>query len=210
MSVLGLSAPRAQASQGIAEVLKTEKVLAGVLLRDGIISPDEIEIVEYGLENLGSSMLGMLITLAIGFCFDYLFESFLLWLLIFPLRKNAGGFHARTKGRCLLFSTAMLLVSIICFVQIEWPVTGHILIVAISTVVIFTMAPVENNNKHLDQAEQKVYRKRTRMILTLECMLFIFALVLDLKELVVVITIDFFIVSVSLLAGRIKLQMHVK
>lgn len=180
-----------------------------MLLRDGVISPDEVEIVEYGLENLGSSMLGMLITLAIGFCFDFLFGSFLLWLLIFPLRKNAGGFHARTKGRCLLFSTVMLLVSIICFVQRGWPVVGYILIVAISAVVIFIMAPVENNSKHLDQTEQKVYRKRTRMILTLECMLFIFALVLDLKELVVAITIDFFIVSISLLAGKIKLQLQV-
>ncbi len=86
---------------------------------------------------------------------------------------------------------------------------GYILIVAISAVVIFIMAPVENNSKHLDQTEQKVYRKRTRMILTLECMLFIFALVLDLKELVVAITIDFFIVSISLLAGKIKLQLQV-
>lgn len=207
MSVLGLSAPRAQASQGIAEVLKTEKVLAGMLLRDGIISPDEVEIVEYGLENLGSSMLGLLITLVIGFCCDFLFESFLLWLLILPLRKNAGGFHAGTKGRCLLFSTAILLVSIICFGQRGWPVISYILIVVISVVVIFIMAPVENNNKHLDQTEQKVYRKRTRIVLLLECILFIFALVFNLKKLIVVLTIDFFIVSISLFSGRIKLQM---
>lgn len=53
-----------------------------MLLRDGIISPDDVEIVEYGLENLGSSMLGMLITLLIGYCFDFLLGSFLLWLLI--------------------------------------------------------------------------------------------------------------------------------
>lgn len=181
-----------------------------MLLRDGVISPDEVEIVEYGLENLRSSMLGMLITLVIGFCFDFLIGSFLLWLLIFPLRKNAGGFHANTKGRCLLFSTTILLVSIICFVQRGWPVEGYVLIVTISAAVIFIIAPVENNSKRLDQTEQKVYRKRTRIILTLECMLFIFALVLDLKELVVVITIDFFIVGVSLLAGKIKLQMHDK
>lgn len=82
------------------------------------------------------------------------------------------------------------------------------MIMAISAVVIFIMVPVENNNKHLDQTEQKVYRRRTRMILTLECMLFIFALVLNLKELAVVVAIDFFIVSVSLLAGRIKLQLQ--
>ena len=86
--------------------MRAEKVLAGKLLRDGGISTEEVEIVEYGLENLGSSLIGMSITLIIGYCFDFLLGSFLLWLLIFPLRKNAGGFHAETKGRYLPFSSA--------------------------------------------------------------------------------------------------------
>lgn len=188
--------------------MRAEKVLAGMLLRDGIISTDEVEIVEYGLENLGSSLLGMLITLMIGLCFDFLLGSFLLWLLIFPLRKNAGGFHAETKGRCLLFSSAMLLVSIIIFVQIRWSEIGCLLVSAFFFVVIFLMAPVENDNKHLDQAEFKVYRKRTRIILFLEGTLFVTALAFDWEKLVIVITIDFFIVGISLLAGKVKLQMH--
>lgn len=175
---------------------------------DGFISPDEVEIIEYGLENLGSSLLGMLVTLLIGFCFNFLFGSFLLWLLIFPLRKNAGGFHAETKGRCLLFSSAMLLVSIIIFVQIRWSEIGCLLVSAFFFVVIFLMAPVENDNKHLDQAEFKVYRKRTRIVLFLEGTLFVTALAFDWEMLVIVITIDFFIVGISLLAGKVKLQMH--
>ncbi|MCM1091393.1 MAG: accessory gene regulator B family protein [Muribaculum sp.] len=177
-----------------------------MLLRDGIISSDEVEIVEYGLENLGSSMLGMLITLAIGFCFDYLLGSFLLWLLVFPLRKHAGGFHASTKGRCLLFSSAILLVSMVCFVQIGCSGGGYIMIAVFFFLVIFLMAPVENDSKPLDQTEYRVYRKRTRVILSVEAMLFIVAIVFAWKELVVAITIDFFIVGVSLMAGRIKLQ----
>lgn len=206
--MLGVSVSGTQASQVFEKVLRAEKVLAGMLLRDGVISPDEVEIVEYGLENLGSSLLGMLITLMIGFCFDFLFGSFLLWLLIFPLRKNAGGFHAKTKGRCLLFSSAMLLVSIISFVKIRWSEIGRLLVSAFFFVVIFFMAPVENDNKHLDQAEFKVYRKRTRIILFLEGTLFIPALAFDWKRLFTVITIDFFIVGISLLAGKVKLQMH--
>lgn len=206
--MLGVSVSGTQASQAFEKVLRAEKVLAGMLLRDGVISPDEVEIVEYGLENLGSSLLGMLITLMIGFCFDFLFGSFLLWLLIFPLRKNAGGFHAKTKGRCLLFSSAMLLVSIISFVKIRWSEIGRLLVSAFFFVVIFFMAPVENDNKHLDQAEFKVYRKRTRIILFLEGTLFIPALAFDWKRLFTVITIDFFIVGISLLAGKVKLQMH--
>lgn len=179
-----------------------------MFLRDGVISPEEVEIVEYGLENLGSSLIGMSITLIIGYCFDFLLGSFLLWLLIFPLRKNSGGFHAETKGRCLLFSSAILLVSFVCFVQIEWPKTGYILIAAISFVTIFFMAPVGNDNKHLDQVEYKVYRRRTRMLLLLEGVLFVTAAVFGWKDLVVVVTMDFFIVGISLVAGRIKLQMH--
>ena len=179
-----------------------------MLLRDGVISPDEVDIVEYGLENLGSSLLGMLVTLLIGFCFDFLFGSFLLWLLIFPLRKNAGGFHAETKGKCLFFSSAMLLVSIVCFVQVGCSEIGYILITTFFSLVIFFMAPVENNYKRLDQTEYKVYRKRTRLILVFEGLLFIVALVIKWNKLTAVITIVYFIVGVSLLAGRVKLQMH--
>jgi len=131
--------------------LRIEKKLAGILLKDGIISSEEVGIVEYGLENLGSSLLGMSITLLIGYCFDFLWGSFLLWILIVPLRKNAGGFHAETKARCLLFSSAMLLTSIICFGQIKWSEAVYIGAAVCSFLAVFFMAPVGNDNKHLDQ-----------------------------------------------------------
>ena len=58
------------------------------------------------------------------------------------------------------------------------------------------MAPVGNDNKHLDQAECKVYRKRTRMLLLLEGILFL-AAVFGWKELVVVVTMDFSLWDIS-------------
>ena len=176
-----------------------------MLLRDGVISLEEVEIVEYGLENLGSSLLGMLITLLTGYCFDFLWGSFLLWLLIFPLRKNAGGYHAETKGRCLLFSSAMLFVSIFCFVQIEWLDIGYILVAVCCFAIIFFLAPVENDNKYLEQVEYLVYRRRTRMILLIESLLYTIAVAFNWREVVVTITIAFFIVGVSLVIGRVKL-----
>ena len=205
MSLLGLSAQGTEAGQGVEEVLKIEKTLAGMLLRDGVISLEEVEIVEYGLENLGSSLLGMFITLLTGYCFDFLRGSFLLWLLIFPLRKNAGGYHAETKGRCLLFSTAILIVSVICFVQIEWLDISYILVAVCCFAIIFFLAPVENANKHLEQVEYLDYRRRTRMILLLEGSLYAAAVIFNWKELVTVITIVFFIVGISLLIGRVNL-----
>ena len=46
------------------------------------------------------------------------------------------------------------------------------------------------------------------MILLLEMGLFVAALTFRWKMLIVVVTMAFFIVGVSLVAGRIKLQMH--
>jgi len=71
------------------------------------------------------------------------------------------------------------------------------------------MAPVENDNKLLDQTEYRIYRKRTRLVLLLEGTLFMLALFLGWKELTVVLTIVFFIVGISLLAGKVKRQLQV-
>ena len=163
---------------------------------------------EYGLENFGSSLVGMLITLLIGFSFDFLLGSLLLWMLIFPLRKNAGGFHAETRSSCLLFSTVTLLVSIVCFTQIKWSTTEYLLIALCLFVFIFFMAPIENNNKHLDQIEYKIYQKRTRGILLAEATLLAMALIFNWKIVVIAITTNFFIVSISLFAGKLKLRIY--
>ena len=179
-----------------------------VLLRDGVITPEEKEIVEYGLENLEGNLLGMLITMIIGMHFDYMLGSILLWVLLFPLRKNAGGFHAKTKGGCILFSSAILVVSMFCFVQVRCSEVGCICITLFFFLYIFFGAPVENKNKHLDPVEKKVYRKRTRIILVFEMLLYPAALFFEWKPVSTAITIAYFIVSVSLLTGELNMQIH--
>lgn len=179
--------------------------LTGKLLKDEVIAQEEAEVIKYGLENIGSNLLGLLMILAIGACFRHMLESFFLWLLIFPLRKNAGGFHAKTKTRCMLVSAGMLIVSFICLGRMEWTKTAYVLIAAVFFGIIFLLAPVGNQNKLLDEMEQRVYRKRTRIVLLLESMLLILACVFEWKELLAVITMCFSIVGITLLAGKIKL-----
>lgn len=70
------------------------------LLRDHIISADDYDIVRYGLENIGSNLAGIFIVLAIGGIFGHILDGFVLWLMVFPLRKHAGGYHAKTRAKC--------------------------------------------------------------------------------------------------------------
>lgn len=179
--------------------------LTEFLEKEEIISDEEKEIVQFGLESLGGNLLGIVLTLVIGICFQQAGEALLLWLLLFPLRKNAGGFHAKTKGRCLLSSTTIIIASMVYLQQIRWTETGNILITVISAAVIWLMAPVENGNKRLDSAECKVYRQRTRKLLLLEMLLFVLSLTFGWEDLVIVITMVFSIVCVVLLTGKAKM-----
>ena len=100
-------------------------------------------------------------------------------------------------------------ISIICFVQLGCSELVYSLVFFLSFFVIFVMAPVENDNKLLDQTEYRIYRKRTRLVLLLEGILFMLASFLGWKELMVVLTIVFFIVGISLLAGKVKRQLQI-
>ena len=179
--------------------------LTDFLEKEEIISDEEKEIVQFGLESLGGNLLGIILTLVVGVCFQQVREALLLWFLLFPLRKNAGGFHAKTKVRCFLSSTVTIIVSMVCIQQIRWTETENILITVISAVVIWIMAPVENGNKRLDSVEYRVYRQRTRKILLLEVLLFVLSLTFGWEDLVIVITMVFSIVCVVLVTGTVKM-----
>lgn len=84
--------------------------LTGKLLKDGVISLEEMEIVRYGIENIAGSLSGIIVTLIVGVCFGCIFQSLALWGLILPLRRNAGGFHADTRNKCLLISVVVLVL----------------------------------------------------------------------------------------------------
>lgn len=60
-------------------------------------SLEESEFVSYGLENFKNDLAGTMMTILIGACFTCMLEGVLLWGLMYPLRKNAGGLHANTK-----------------------------------------------------------------------------------------------------------------
>ena len=62
------------------------------LLSDEIISQEEAELVNYGLESLKSDLIGIVMSILIGVCFSRLLEGVLLWGFMYPLRKNAGVF----------------------------------------------------------------------------------------------------------------------
>lgn len=178
--------------------------LAGRLVRDGIISQEEEDIVIYGLENMIGTAICGLIMLGIGLCFGNILDGFLLWIIILPLRKHAGGFHAKTRIRCLTFSIGIIIAAFALLYQISWPTWFLFVITVVFGSIIFLLAPIDNPNKRLSEIERNVYRKRTHMFLIAEGSLYVIAYVFVWKRIDILITMSVFIVGIALLAGKMS------
>lgn len=92
LSLRWLSTQRTVGCKKVALVLMLADRMADSLSKEGIIADEEKGIVQFGLESQEGNLLGIVLTLAVGFCFNLVGDALLLWLLLFPLRKNAGGF----------------------------------------------------------------------------------------------------------------------
>ncbi|WP_077610973.1 accessory gene regulator ArgB-like protein [Clostridium sp. Marseille-P2415] len=131
-----------------------------------IIPEEETEIYTFGMECLVLKLIHCISYFGIAACLGMLPELIVIGCVLIPLRRSAGGYHAKTRTGCYLFSCfyvfIILFVSKAVINQYMW--WGAL---ALSDGVIFFMSPVDNDNKKLDEKETLYYRKKSRHILIL-------------------------------------------
>lgn len=167
------------------------------------IPNEEYEVIRYGVEGILNNLLGIFLTLTVGIFCDCVFESFIFWIFFWILRKHAGGFHAKTKIRCLIMSVVLLFIAFEFLLKAGWTIDVYTWIMVIGSGCIFYLAPVETHNKHLDEREVRVYRKRTRIILSIQLMLYFLSLILGGEQLCRILAVNVLAVNFSLVLGKI-------
>lgn len=127
------------------------------------------ELYTYGLKQGIIILINLLTIIAIGWM-----TSTLAYLLVFvvsyiPLRSYAGGYHAKTPIRCYIYSSILMLgiAQLGKHIRISEGSSFYILYL-LSIVAIVVLAPSEAKNKPLDLNESQVFRRRTRIILSVE------------------------------------------
>ncbi len=146
------------------------------MIRLGVVDRNDAEIYRFGLEAMVWKTFHYASYLLIAFfcgetvCFLYFFLSFLL------LRKNGGGYHAKTKAECYVLSCLMVFGTVVCMKVVQgWNGWNHIVhmgsvgwllaLVAAADFIIFITAPLGNRNRELEEEEKRYFRKRTRGLL---------------------------------------------
>ena len=84
---------------------------AKILLSRGIIKEPQVPLYEYGFELLFSTVITVLSIILLGILWKELLCTMTFLLFFMPIRITAGGYHAKTYGKCFIVTN---LIAMIC------------------------------------------------------------------------------------------------
>ncbi|MGO1468494.1 MAG: accessory gene regulator ArgB-like protein [Tissierella sp.] len=171
---------------------------------NGIIEDGEREIYSYGLHQALLIIINIGTAVLIGFLFQRVWEVLIFMVTYIPLRTYGGGYHAKTEMKCYFFSIALIIVSLLLIKVI--PITKLLIITlcTFSGIIVYTLAPVEDKNKILNYIQINLYRRKTRLILGIETLTVLVLYLLGFKTFSFTISLAIFLISLMMIAGRVK------
>lgn len=134
------------------------------IVSEECIKEEELDIYRFGLECMILKLIHYVSYIIIAIGLHSLPGLLLSSCVMIPLRSKAGGYHAKTRIGCYVFSCSM--ITALCLLnRMVLPEFIHMVILVIANIIILVWAPVENENRPLEQVEINVFRKQ--VIITL-------------------------------------------
>lgn len=175
------------------------------------IDTDALELYEYAIYVVLSSIFHITTIVVLGVFFNMIIESVGFYFSFISIRKFAGGYHAKTPTRCYLFSIVSCIVSFYLIIFFENMNGGVIMIIAIQLFcifLIFMISPLDTDNNPLNQNEKKVYRKKASIISLGVFLLSLFFVVLELKKIEISMGLGIFMAMSVLIMRKIQLMFN--
>lgn len=128
-----------------------------------LISSDEIAVYHFGIEVTLLKLLHYISYIVIAVCMNRIFEFCIIFAVFYIFRKNVGGFHAKTRLGCYLFSCTLIAGSL-WVTKIAFNLNIIYIITAVDIVILHFLAPVQNANRELDEEEIIFFKNRLLVI----------------------------------------------
>ena len=183
-----------------------DTICAG-LIQKGIIPADQKGLYYYGLHQGILSVSSIITTLIISILMGMFWHGIFYYIAYIPIRSNAGGFHAKTPLRCYLCSVILVVLALLIIKIMDISIMCCLSLTIIAVLIIFILAPIEDKNKPLTDAEYRCFRKRTRMLLIGEVLLIAVCCSLNAVILAKCIMLSLLTLSIMLLLGKAKNHM---
>lgn len=183
---------------------KIADIFSEWLVENKLVERNDRELYAYGFWQGGVLLFNFLTVAVIGIMTGMFWQSVVFTIAYGFLRPVSGGFHARNQRNCYFYSILLLILVLAILRWNQWNIIICMFIVLTSAIVIFKLAPVEDENKPLDDIEIVVYRHRSRVIcgaLTFTSFLLLLANEIEMAN---CITLSILAVSVMLIIGHVR------
>ncbi len=187
-------------------IVRLSKKMAAYFAINGIIKSEDIEVYEYGLQILLSTVCNGIIALMLALITGTFWQCVCYLAVFILLRKSAGGFHAKTHLGCCCILVAVLGIFIL-FIRCA-PVNTYAIIsviaVVFSTIMIARYAPLEHKNKPIHDKDRKRLR-RNSIIYTFVISVIIFLLgMTKQEEIMVCLSLGMLTATASMLVAVVQ------
>lgn len=163
---------------------------------------EDREVYTYGAFVLLMAVFDVVELLIISVLIHHILEGFIYLGVLMGLRSYTGGYHATTFWKCNLMTVGWYLLNIFLAKGILLLPHHEVVSIGLLTMVTFLVvckAPIENENKVLNEKEKKHYRK-----VSILCTLLLFAVVIALYPIYTEIMV--YLVSCMVMVGTMMLQ----
>ena len=139
------------------------------LVERGIIKEEEQEIYQFGIRNGMIILLNVLTAFLIGLVTEKLFVVAVFTLSFMVLRSYTGGYHSDSRIFCYVGSNLVLFIPVyteMLFVQTDNYILFIFLALAVGIIMVYS--PKHSKNRKLDEAEQKHFGRKARIITVIQ------------------------------------------
>ena len=183
------------------------------LVERGIIKEEEQEIYQIGIRNGMIILLNVLTAFLIGLVTEKLFVVAVFTLSFMVLRSYTGGYHSDSRIFCYVGSNLVLFIPIyteMLFVQTD----NYILIIllALAVGIIMVCSPMNSKNRKLDEAEQKHFGRKARVITVMQLIVLGVLWYMEQNTYAYAIYSSICITAVLMMLGKMQLwlQVHIE
>lgn len=137
--------------------------IANKLVADHTIDATEIEAYKFGIEVTILKVIHYVSYIAIALCMRKLFELVIIFAIFYSFRRNTGGFHAKTRLGCYVFSCAVIFLSLFA-TELSFAWWGMTAVSVLDLIVLLILSPVQHINRKLDAEDIACFRRRLKII----------------------------------------------
>ncbi len=177
----------------IAEKLKKERV----------IDVNNLDAYKFGIEVSILKAIHIISYLAIASCMGKIMEFIVFFAVFSAFRQNIGGFHAKTRIGCYLFSCFVIFMSLLA-TELNLELWMMVLITIFDIIILFILAPVQNSNRKLDLDEFEYFRYRLITVSIMFAIIYMITIGLKGLQLISLYTIGVSLGTVLTILGKIQ------